>query len=148
MAQPVRFPVKPRTARRWGQRQIPSDSMQLIRTTLAILAAATLAACATQTPVQPGKHMLVRDLSDKLLMQFDYPTDELCAKTAVAMRGSIYKAGCSQTSSAEPLNTRATLRYTPPGVMVQAHYLDMALCRRMNAQMSAGVELLDACKAK
>ena len=52
--------------------------MQFIKTTSATLfAAAMLAACATSQPAQPGRHMLVRDLSGKLLMQFDYPNDEM-----------------------------------------------------------------------
>lgn len=122
--------------------------MHPIKTTLAILTATLLAACATQPPEPPGRHMLLRDLSGKLLMQFDYPTDELCAKTSAAMRGSIYKAGCSQTSSADSLHGHATLRYTPPGVLVQANYIDLAECRKMTAQLSAGVELVQACSAK
>src|ERR1700712_4858791 len=97
-----------------------------IRNTLAILAAATLAACATQ-PEQPGRYLAVRDQSGKLLMQFDYPNDELCARTSRAMRGSTYKAGCSETASAEPLAGHATLRYNPPDVLVKGHYLDQAL---------------------
>ena len=107
-----------------------------------------LAACATQPPAEPGRHMVLRDLSGKLLMQFDYPTDELCAKTTAAMRGSIYKANCTQSSLAEPLKAHATLRYMPPGVLVQGNYLDLALCRQVTAQSSAGVELIKACSAK
>jgi hypothetical protein len=119
-----------------------------IRTSLAILATALLGACATQPPEQPGNHMVVHDLGGKLLMQFDYPTEELCAKTSKAMRGTIYKAGCSKTSAAEPLRGHATLRYNPPGVMVQGHYEDLAACRKNTAQLSAGVELINACRAK
>ena len=122
--------------------------MHPIRTTIAILAAAMLAACATQPPEQPGRHMIVHDLGGKLLMQFDYPTDDLCARTARAMRGSVYKAACSQTSAAEPLRGHATLRYNPPGVLVQAHYADLALCRTLTSQPSAGVEVIQACSTK
>ena len=122
--------------------------MHPIKTTLAFLTVAMLAACATQPPADPGRHMVLRDLSGKLLMQFDYPTDELCAKTTAAMRGSIYKASCTQASLAEPLTAHATLRYMPPGVLVQGNYLDMALCRRMTAESSAGVELIKACSAR
>ena len=106
-----------------------------------------LAACATQPdqPEQPGRLMSVRDLSGKLLMQFDYPTDDLCARTSRAMRGTIYKAGCSQTASTEPLGGHATLRYNPPGVLVKGHYLDLAMCRKQTVQLSAGVELIEAC---
>ena len=122
--------------------------MHPIRTILAVVTAATLAACATQPPAAPGSHMVLRDMGGTLLMQFDYPTDELCAKTTAAMRGSIYKANCSQASLAEPLKAHATLRYVPPGVLVQGNYLDMALCRRMTAESSAGVELIKACSPK
>lgn len=122
--------------------------MQLIRSALAILTTALLAACATQPPEQPGSHLLVRDLSGKMVMQFDYPTDDLCARTSAAMRGTVYKAGCSQASGAEPLRGHATLRYTPPGVLVQGHYQDLAACRTLTAQLSAGVELVQACSAK
>ena len=122
--------------------------MHSIRTICAVAIAATLAACATRPPEQPGRHMVLRDMGGKLLMQFDYPTDELCAKTTAAMRGSIYKANCTQASLAEPLKAHATLRYMPPGVLVQGNYLDMALCRRMTAESSAGVELINGCRAK
>ncbi len=122
--------------------------MKLIRSSFAILTATMLAACATQPPEHPGRHMVLRDLSGKLLMQFDYPTDELCAKTSAAMRGTIYKSACAETSSAEPLTAHATLRYTPPGVLVQGNYLDLALCRRMTAELAAGVELIQACRTK
>ncbi len=81
-------------------------------------------------------------------MQFDYPTDELCAKTSAAMRGTIYKAACAETSSPEPLTAHATLRYTPPGVLVQGNYADLALCRRMTAELAAGVQLIQACRTK
>jgi hypothetical protein len=119
------------------------------RNILALLAAATLASCATQPgqPEQPGRLMAVRDLSGKLLMQFDYPTDELCARTSRAMRGTIYKAGCAQTPAPEPLHGHATLRYNPPGVLVKGHYVDLAMCRTQTSQLSAGVELIDACTA-
>jgi hypothetical protein len=122
--------------------------MNPTRTTLAIVAAALLAACATTPPEQPGKHLLVRDLSGKLLMQFDYPTDDLCARTSNSMRGMMYKAGCSASSAAEPLKGHATLRYNPPGVLVQGHYEDLAACRKNTTTLSAGVEIINACSAK
>ena len=107
-----------------------------------------LAACATQPPEQPGKYLLVRDATGKLLMQFDYPTDELCARTSKAMRGSTFKAGCAESSAAQPLRGHATLRYSPPGVLVQGHYEDLAACRTSTAQLSAGVELIQGCSAR
>ena len=122
--------------------------MHLIRNTFAVVGIAVLGACATPTPEQPGSHLLVRDLGGKLLMQFDYPTDELCARTSKAMRGSMYKAGCATVSAADALRGQATLRYNPPGVLVQGHYTDLAECRKQTAQLSAGVELINACKGK
>ena len=122
--------------------------MHLTKITCAAVTAALLAACATEPPAQPGSHMVLRDLSGKLVMQFDYPTDELCAKTSAAMRGTVYKAACSQTSLAEPLRSHATLRYTPPGALVQGHYTDLAACKTLTATMSTGVELVQACRAK
>ncbi|GAC1601017.1 MAG: hypothetical protein NVS3B2_03640 [Ramlibacter sp.] len=122
--------------------------MQPIRTSLAILAAAMLAACATKPPEAPGRHLLVRDLSGKLVMQFDYTSDELCAKTSAAMRGTVYKAACSTAPATEPMLAHATLRYTPPGVLVQGHYEDMASCRKLTAQMAAGVELIQPCSSR
>ena len=123
--------------------------MQLLRTTFAIISAGILAGCATtQIQESPGRHMAVRDLSGKLLMQFDYPTDDMCARTSRAMRGTIYQAGCSGVSAAESLQARATLRYNPPGVLVEGHYVDLAACRAQTAQPSAGVDVLQACAAK
>lgn len=122
--------------------------MHLIRNTFALAATALLTACATQPPEQPGSHLVVRDLGGSLTMQFDYPNDELCARTSKAMRGSIYKAGCATTSAAASLNSQATLRYNPPGVLVQGHYTDLAECRKQTAQLSAGVELINACQGK
>ena len=122
--------------------------MQLIRSSLSILTAAMLAACATQPPEPPGRHLVVRDQAGKLLMQFDYPNDEMCARTAMAMRGSDMKAGCAQASSADALRGRATLRYNPPGVMVEGHYQDLAACRTMTRQLAGGVEMMQACSAK
>jgi hypothetical protein len=122
--------------------------MQLIRNSLAVVALALLGACATQPPEQPGGYLIVRDLGGQLLMQFDYPTDELCARTSKAMRGSTYKAGCTTVSAADSLRGQATLRYNPPGVLVQGHYTDLAECRKQTGQLSAGVELINACKGK
>ena len=123
--------------------------MQLIKTTFAILAAGILAGCATtQTPEAPGRFMAVRDLSGKLLMQFDYPTDDLCARTSRAMRGTIYQAGCSGASAANSLQARATLRYNPPGVQVEGHYVDLAACRTQISQPSAGVDVMQTCSTK
>ena len=64
------------------------------------------------------------------------------------MRGTIYKAACAETPASDPLRGQATLRYTPPGVLVQGHYQDLAACRTLTAQLAAGVELIQACSAK
>ena len=124
--------------------------MQPIRISIAIAAAGLLSACAIlQPPEKAGRHLLVRDLSGKLVMQFDYPSDELCARTSSSMRAiKMYKAGCDRASSAAALNGQATLRYNPPGVLVQAHYEDVAACRKQTVQLSSGVELILACAAK
>ena len=123
--------------------------MQLLRNTLAVIAVGLLAGCATnKTPEASGRYMSVRDLSGNLLMQFDYPTGNLCARTSSAMRGTIYRAGCSGASAADSLQARATLRYNPPGVLVVGHYLDLAACRAQTAQPSAGVDVLTACSPK
>lgn len=144
----ARFAGKTQGGAPLGPAPNPHDFMHPIRTSLAILATALVAACATQPPEAPGRHLLVRDLSGKLVMQFDYTSDELCAKTSAAMRGTIYKAGCSTAPATEPMRAQATLRYTPPGVLVQGHYEDMASCRKLTSQMSAGVELVQPCNAK
>ena len=123
--------------------------MRLSRRGLILGGSALLAGCATtQTPEAPGRFMAVRDLSGKLLMQFDYPTDDLCARTSRAMRGTIYQAGCSGASAADSLKARATLRYNPPGVQVEGHYVDLAACRTQISQPSAGVDVLQTCSAK
>jgi hypothetical protein len=122
--------------------------MKPTKNLLAILAAAMLTACATQPPDLPGRHLLVRDASGKLQMQFDYPSEDMCARTSAAMRGGSLKAGCSPTSAADSLRGHATLRYNPPGVLVQGHYVDLASCRTQTAQLAGGVALIQACSAK
>jgi hypothetical protein len=121
--------------------------MQMIAR-LTVLAAVVLAGCASQTPNQTGpsggKHLVYRDGSGNVVRQFTYPDDAFCRKVeARAGRG----ARCQQESAAGT-QAKATLRYNPPGVLVQGHYADMARCRADTATMSAGVELIDACAAK
>ena len=103
---------------------------------------------AAQPPETPGRHLVVRDSAGKLLMQFDYPSDDLCARTSSAMRGSAFKAGCSAASMAEPLRGRATLRYNPPGVLVEGHYADLASCRTSTSELAPGVALVKPCTAR
>jgi hypothetical protein len=79
-----------------------------------------------------------------VIRQFDYPDDAFCRRVeAMAGRG----ARC-QAESAAGMQARATLRYNPPGVLVQGHYADMARCRADTSVMSPGVELINACAAQ
>jgi hypothetical protein len=120
--------------------------MKLTITTLSLLAAALLAGCASapQPVGGPGKHLVYRDSSGNAFRQFDYPDEAFCRKVeALAGRS----ARC-QAVMASGLQARATLRYTPPGVLVEGHYADMARCRADTATMSPGVELINACKTQ
>lgn len=110
-----------------------------------LLAAATLAGCASQPPAQPGKHLVYRDSGGKVMRQFDYATEDFCARVE-RMAGR--SARCQPDSIAATLPARATLRYNPPGVLVQAHYSDMARCQSETGQLGAGVQLIEACAAK
>jgi hypothetical protein len=107
-------------------------------------AAAVLAGCASQPPSQPGKHLVYRDASGAVIRQFDYPDDAFCRRVESAAGRS---ARC-QAAPADGLGAHATLRYNPPGVLVQGHYADMARCRADTGTMSAGVELVQGCAAK
>jgi len=120
----------------------------LIATRLSIVAAiAVLAGCASEPPMPPaapGKHLVYWDSKGNAIRQFDYPDDAFCRRVAnMAGRG----ARC-QAEPAPGLQARATLRYTPPGVVVQGHYADMARCKADTSSMSPGVELLNACSTQ
>jgi hypothetical protein len=85
-----------------------------------------------------------RDASGNVIRQFTYPDDAFCRRVeAIAGRG----ARC-QSTPAPGFGAQATLRYSPPGVLVQGHYADIARCRADTSTMSAGVELINACAAK
>ena len=117
-----------------------------VRLFLLSAAAAVLAGCASQpeAPDASGKHLVYRDTSGAVIRQFDYPDDAFCRRVqAMAGRG----ARC-QSQSAAGLQARATLRYSPPGVLVEGHYADMARCRADTATMSAGVQLVNPCTAR
>ena len=109
---------------------------------------AILAGCASQPQAPagpPGKHLVYRDSGGAVLRQFDYPDDAFCRKVeAVAGRG----ARCQAESVSGQLQAKATLRYNPPGIVVESHYADMARCQRDNSSMSPGVELLNQCTPK
>jgi len=110
-----------------------------------VLGAAILAGCASQpTATGPGgKHLVYRDGSGTIVRQFDYPDDAFCRRVE-AMAGR--SARCQADSTSAQMKAHATLRYNPPGVIVHAHYPDMARCRSETSQLGAGVELVDACK--
>jgi hypothetical protein len=121
--------------------------MLLIKRLSTVAAIAVLAGCASQTTVPsgpPGKHLVYRDASGQAIRQFDYPDDAFCRKVQ-ALAG---RAAHCQAEPASGLQAKATLRYSPPGVLVQGHYADMARCRADTSTMSAGVELINPCTAQ
>jgi hypothetical protein len=120
--------------------------MKLTTTTLSLLAFAALAGCASapQPVGGPGRHLVYRDSAGTAFRQFDYPDEAFCRKVEKLAGRS---ATC-QGATATGLQARATLRYTPPGVLVEGHYADMARCRADTATMSPGVELINGCKAQ
>lgn len=112
-------------------------------------AAAILAGCASQSPAPPagpsGKHLVYRDANGAVIRQFDYPDDSFCKRVeAIAGR----TARCQAESVSAQLQAKATLRYNPPGVLVESHYADVARCQRDNSAMSPGVELVAKCAQK
>lgn len=121
--------------------------MLFTRFLLLSAAAAVLAGCASQPSAPagpPGKHLVYRDSSGAVIRQFDYPDDAFCRRVeSMAGRG----ARC-QAESAAGFGAKATLRYMPPGVLVEGHYADMARCRSDTATMSAGVQLVNPCTGK
>jgi hypothetical protein len=118
--------------------------MHLITRLSVVAAVVVLAGCATQTAsLGPGagKHLVYRDGAGNAIRQFDYPDDAFCRRVeAMAGRG----ARC-QPESATGMTASATLRYNPPGVLVEGHYADMARCQADTGTMSAGVELISPC---
>ncbi|HET8747073.1 MAG TPA: hypothetical protein VFM98_15845 [Ramlibacter sp.] len=113
-------------------------------TRLSVVAAvALLAGCATQSGLAPGggKHLVYRDNAGNVIRQFDYPDDAFCRRVE-ALAG---RAARCQPTPAAGFQAQATLRYSPPGVLVQGHYADMARCRADTGTMSAGVELINGC---
>ena len=120
--------------------EIPLITRLFIFATAAVL----LAGCATGNtgPDAPaGKHLVYRDTAGNVIRQFDYPDDAFCRRVqAMAGRG----ASCQATPAAG-FGAQATLRYNPPGVLVQGHYADMARCRADTGAMSPGVQLINAC---
>lgn len=107
-------------------------------------AAAVLAGCATQPSGPPGKYLVYRDGTGKLVRQFDYPSEDLCAKVEKISGG----AKCQPESASTGMGAQATLRYSPPGTLVQAYYADMARCQTDTRQLGAGVELVNGCATR
>ena len=101
------------------------------------------AGCATQNnaPESAGRHLVYRDSTGTAIRQFVYPDDAFCRRVE-AMAG---RAARCQAEPAAGLAARATLRYNPPGVLVEGHYSDMNRCRTDNTVMSAGVQLVTPC---
>jgi len=118
----------------------------LSKTFALALAAGVLAGCATQ-PSTPsaGKHLVYRDASGAALRQFDYPNDDFCQRVE-KLAGRT--ARCQADSLDAQMPARATLRYNPPGVLIEAHYQDMTRCQSETGQLGAGVQLVNACAAK
>lgn len=119
--------------------------MQTITRLTILSAIAVLAGCASQPPAGPaGKHLVYRDSNGAAMRQFDYPDTAFCQRVeAMAGRG----ARC-QEEQASGLTAKATLRYNPPGILVEGHYSDMSRCRADTGGLPAGVQLISACAAK
>ena len=96
------------------------------------IASTVIGGCAwlAQPPDSSGKYLVYRDAGGVPRLQVDYPTEEFCRKVAaVASRTS----RCEANSLGSQLQARATLRYNPPGMLVEAHYPDVARCQRANS---------------
>lgn len=111
---------------------------------LAATIATMLAGCAS-TPSTPGKHLVYRDGSGTPIRQFDYPSEDFCRRVE-NMAGR--SARCQPDSAAAQLQAKATLRYNPPGVLVESHYGDMKRCQSETGSLGAGVQLVNPCAAK
>jgi hypothetical protein len=118
-------------------------SMRLIPP-LCLAAAAILAGCATQPSGPPGKHLVYKDAGGKIVRVFDYPSNDFCARVEKAAAG----AKCQPDAINAGMAAQATLRYNPPGMLVHAHYVDMARCQTETRQLGPGVELINACTTK
>jgi hypothetical protein len=136
-------PVKSVALRHGPQPKTTKGDPMISLTRLGVLAAVVLAGCATQPP-SVGRHLVYRDSAGHPIRQFDYPDDAFCRRVAGMAGGS---AHC-QVEPAAGLTAHATLRYNPPGVLVEGHYADLERCRIDNSRMSGGVELVSACSTR
>lgn len=108
------------------------------------MVAVVAAGCATQNKVPEGpggRHLVYRDSSGNAIRQFVYPDDAFCRRVE-ALAG---RAARCQAEPATGMQAKATLRYNPPGVLVEGHYMNMDRCRTDNSSMSAGVQLVNPC---
>ena len=119
--------------------------MPLMKRLSFLASVAVLAGCASSPPAgPPGKHLVYVDSSGAATRQFDYPDTAFCQRVeAIAGRG----ARC-QAAEAPGLAAKATLRYNPPGVMVQGHYQTMQRCQADTGALPPGVQLINPCTAK
>ena len=105
----------------------------------------TLAGCASQAPSTSGRYLVYRDAGGAPSMQIDYPTEAFCRKVeAIASRN----ARCQAQSAQAQLHARASLRYSPPGMLVEGHYADLASCQTANSRTAPGVELVTPCSVE
>lgn len=118
--------------------------MQFTSSLLA-LSMLVLSGCASQPAATPGKHLVYRDGNGEPTMQIDYPSEDFCRQVeAIARRPS----KCEAKSSSGKLLARATLRYDPPGMLVEGHYPDLARCQAATARTAMGVKLVSPCSEK
>lgn len=118
--------------------------MRPIPLVLAAAAAAVLAGCATpaaDVAAGGGRHLVYVDAAGQPVRQFTYPDAVFCQRVEPL-------AGAGARCRAEPapgLQAQATLRYSPPGIVVEGRYTDLARCRADTASMSPGVQLVSPC---
>lgn len=110
-----------------------------------LLSLLVLGGCASQPPTESGKHLVYRDDKGTPTMQIDYPTEDFCRKVEAIARGNVR---CQAKSADSQLHARATLRYDPPGMLVEGHYPDVARCETATAKTAMGVKLVSPCLAK
>ena len=116
---------------------------------LLVAPVAMLGACSTPTipgdPTVPGKHLVYRDTSGTAIRQFDYPSEDICRRVeAVAGRS----ARCQPSSLGSTMQAKATLRYNPPGILVEGHYPDLGRCQVDTRTLADGVQLINPCTLK
>lgn len=121
--------------------------LQLLHLTILATATVVVMGCASQAtvPASSGKHLVYRDSGGKPLRQFDYPSEDVCRRVEAAAGK---QARCQPESAGAQLQAQATLRYNPPGLLVQGHYLDLAHCRTQTESLATGVQVVNPCSAK